>query len=281
MKKLKRILALSLSAVLLLALLSACGDPAAQGSSDPTGNPTGNPSGSPTQTVQPTPEPAPVDLAAFYVSLTEAKYRAPKSPEQAYPDDLASYNRDWEDVAEEERPSFEDWQQIQKEQREFLLQFGHDTYPSLFDDIATEQCLVYLPIATGNASEAVLVQVSKAADVDKVKTILQDRVDAQVNGGAWYPAVKEGWEKNSRIVSNGNYVMLIVSEDCDAIVAAFNAVIADPSYVPAPNPNAGNDNSDSGDSGDSGNSGTTPGFGGGIVIPGFGGTGTGGNTEDN
>ena len=75
-----------------------------------------------------------------------------------------------------------------------------------------------------SAAESVLIQVSDAADVDAVKNILQARVDAQVNGGAFYPFAVEAWQNNSRIVSNGSYIMLIVSEDCDAVVGEFNAL---------------------------------------------------------
>ena len=32
------------------------------------------------------------------------------------------------------------------------------------------------------------------------------------------------WENNSRIVANGNYVMMIVHENCDDIVNEFNAL---------------------------------------------------------
>ena len=34
----------------------------------------------------------------------------------------------------------------------------------------------------------------------------------------------EQWTNNSRVVSNGNYVMMVVHENCDDIVAAFNAL---------------------------------------------------------
>ena len=32
------------------------------------------------------------------------------------------------------------------------------------------------------------------------------------------------WQNNSRIVSNGSYVMLVVNQNCDAIVNDFNAL---------------------------------------------------------
>lgn len=54
--------------------------------------------------------------------------------------------------------------------------------PGLFD-IASEQCLPYINMMTMNTSEIVLVQVTNSSDVDKVKSILQSRIDAQVEGG--------------------------------------------------------------------------------------------------
>ena len=51
--------------------------------------------------------------------------------------------------------------------------------------------------------------------------------DDQNPGGAWYPASIEGWKNGSRIVSNGNYVMLIaLSEGADDVVNSFNALFA-------------------------------------------------------
>ena len=96
-------------------------------------------------------------------------------------------------------------------------------YPGLFD-IAAEQRLPYVNMMTMNTSELVLVQVTNSSDVSKVKSILQSRIDAQVAGGAWYPSAIDAWQNNSRIVSNGNYIMLVVHENCDAIVSDFNAL---------------------------------------------------------
>ena len=98
-----------------------------------------------------------------------------------------------------------------------------NVYPGLFD-IATEQCLPYINMMTMNTSEIVLVQVTNSSDVDKVKAILQSRIDAQVEGGAWYPSAIDAWQNNSRIVSNGNYIMMVVHESCDSIVSDFNAL---------------------------------------------------------
>ena len=89
--------------------------------------------------------------------------------------------------------------------------------------IETNQLHVYIPGMSAVAYEIVLVEVANESDVDAVKAILQARIDAQAAGGAWYPEVVEGWINNSRIVSNGCYVMLAVGTDCDTFVDTFNA----------------------------------------------------------
>ena len=99
-----------------------------------------------------------------------------------------------------------------------------DTFYAGLSGIATKQCLVCLPMMTSVVSELVLIEVSDAGDVDAVKGILQARIDVQAGGGAWYPDTVDGWKNNSRIVSNGNYIMMIVHRDCDSIVNDFNAL---------------------------------------------------------
>lgn len=98
-----------------------------------------------------------------------------------------------------------------------------DVYPGL-SDVKTNQCLPYINMMTMNSGEIALVEVASSGDVDTVKGVFQDRIDAQVAGGAFYPSAIEAWQNNSRVVSKGNYVMMVVHEDCDAIVNEFNAL---------------------------------------------------------
>ena len=98
-----------------------------------------------------------------------------------------------------------------------------NVYPGLFD-IDTQQCLPYINMMTMNTSEIVLIEVTNSSDVETVKGILQSRIDAQVAGGAWYPSAIEVWQNSSRIVSHGNYVMMVVHEDCEYIVSDFEAL---------------------------------------------------------
>ncbi len=104
-------------------------------------------------------------------------------------------------------------------------------YPGL-SDVATNQCLVSYSVISASVGEIALVEVKNASDVQTVKDIFQARIDYQVGddenpGGAWYPGSIEGWKTGSRIVSNGNYVMLVaLSEGADDVVASFNALFA-------------------------------------------------------
>ena len=72
--------------------------------------------------------------------------------------------------------------------------------------------------------ENVNILNGNAEDVEAVKAILQQRVDDQVAGGAWYPATIEVWENSSEIVVIDNYVCLFVGADKDAQVEAFRAL---------------------------------------------------------
>ncbi len=72
------------------------------------------------------------------------------------------------------------------------------------------------------AGEFAFLECTNAEDVDAVKAILQARIDAQVDGGAWYPETIEGW-KSAKIVTHGNYIAMIVCPDLvNNIVTDFN-----------------------------------------------------------
>lgn len=97
------------------------------------------------------------------------------------------------------------------------------------NEISTKSCAVYMPMMSSVVCEIALVEVENEADVQAVKDIFQARIDYQVGddenpGGAWYPESIEGWKNNSRIVSNGNCVLMVAFSECDSIVEQFNAL---------------------------------------------------------
>ena len=99
-----------------------------------------------------------------------------------------------------------------------------DQYFPGLSAVATEQSQVYVNMMSMNMGEMALVQVKDSKDVDTVKAIFQARIDSMAQGGAWYPQCVELWTNNAQVVSNGNYIMMVASEDCDSIVKDFNAL---------------------------------------------------------
>lgn len=98
-------------------------------------------------------------------------------------------------------------------------------YPGL-GEVSTKQLLVKAPLMSAVVNELVLMECETAEDTQKAVEILQARVDAQAEGGAWYPESMEAWGK-AKVVQNGNYVAMIASAEYqDEIVEQFNALFA-------------------------------------------------------
>ena len=180
----RKIFALLL-AVAMLTALAACGNSDAENSS-----PAGSPSGS--QPSEPA-APANVDLAAFAQSLTE-NY------------EISGFLQRMDPTDEEMGGPMID---------------GY--FPGL-REMDLEQAEIYLCMISFNTGEFSLVEAKNADDAAAVKQIFQARIDSMVEEGVNYPDTIEQWQNNSKIVENGNYVMLVCAEDCDAIVEDFNAL---------------------------------------------------------
>lgn len=108
-----------------------------------------------------------------------------------------------------------------------MMEAGEETiesyYPGL-NEIALLQRVVKIPKITSSVCEFVFVQCENSEDVEAVKEILQDRIEDQASGGAWYPATMAAWEK-AEVATNGNYVAMISSgDDTAGIVSDWNAL---------------------------------------------------------
>ena len=272
----KRIIALSLSAALLLGLLCACtggtdpqttvipSDSAGAGASvlpenSPSPEPSGEPGTEPSEEVpdEPSEEPGaePSDVPASQAPASQAPAsqapasQAPASPDPSpvpsinIPDIFGPGNTDptpssgqpaGGDVYEPTGRTGSDVDLAAflgtvfnnyafPGMMELTTDWIVSTYPGLAS-IPAVQRVVYVVSASSDAAEIVLVQVTNSSDVSTVESILQTRIASQVNGGAYYLPAIEQWELNSRIKSNGDYIMLVVHSSCDAIVADFNAL---------------------------------------------------------
>ncbi len=98
------------------------------------------------------------------------------------------------------------------------------TYPGL-SDVERTQTVAYTAAISAAACEVAMVEVADAGDVKTVQDIFQARIDAQIDGGAWYPETIEQWQENAQIVTRGNYVCLfVVPEEFGDFAGAFNAL---------------------------------------------------------
>jgi len=97
-------------------------------------------------------------------------------------------------------------------------------YPGL-NALSLTQKVAYMPMMTAVPCEIVMVECANAADAETVKGIFKARIDAQVDNHFNYPMVIEAWEKEAKVVSNGNFVALfVISGMTDQVVAGFNAL---------------------------------------------------------
>lgn len=123
---------------------------------------------------------------------------------------------------------------------DFMASLGEDNTPAMMDlegealesyypglsGYAMKQSVVKMAMIDSVAFEFALVELEKESDAQAVADIFQARVDAQVSGGAFYPATTEAWEQ-AQIITHGNVVALIVagSEQSQA-VEAFEKLFA-------------------------------------------------------
>ena len=222
-----RILALSLAFVLMLGLFAACGksnsasesssasEPEFDFSMPEFGLPTISlpevPFDDPTPEVKPEEKPqTPAPEVKPEEPAPEAKPEAPAAPAKV---DLAAfYSTIFTDP--ENAPA--------------LLPMENDAldafYPGL-NALVLNQKVAYMPMMTAVPCEIVMVECANAADVEAVKAIFNARIDAQVNNHFNYPMVIEAWEKESKVVSNGNFVALfVISGMTDQVVSSFNSL---------------------------------------------------------
>ena len=97
-------------------------------------------------------------------------------------------------------------------------------YPGL-NAISLKQKVAYMPMMTAVPCEIVMVECANAADVETVKGIFRARIDAQANDHFNYPMVIEAWETEATVVSNGNFVaLLVISGMTEQVVSNFNAL---------------------------------------------------------
>lgn len=96
-------------------------------------------------------------------------------------------------------------------------------YPGI-GDIRTKQFIAKMPMMSSVVNEMVFMQCETEDEAALAAAILQNRIDTQAEGGAWYPESMEAWGRGI-VIQQGTYVGMIASaEHQDEISESFNAL---------------------------------------------------------
>ena len=119
------------------------------------------------------------------------------------------------------------------EEFDTLYKAGDDTLENNYDsmyavkrDLVDDCAIIYLEKG-GTANELSLLHLKDAGDVQLAKDKLQDRLDTRKNQFAGYKPEEVYKLENALIVSQGNFVALIVSQDPPMLEAALRQAISD------------------------------------------------------
>ena len=97
-------------------------------------------------------------------------------------------------------------------------------YPGL-GEIPSKQLVAKAPMMSFVVNEVVFLQCENEEDAAKAAAILQERIDTQAEGGAWYPESMEAWGRG-QVIQQGTYVAMIASAEhqedwADSFTALF------------------------------------------------------------
>lgn len=98
---------------------------------------------------------------------------------------------------------------LNKYYEDFMATLGADNTPAMMDvetdmipqvypgleNYTSKQVVAKMAAITAVPFEFVLLELESEADAQAAASILQARVDSQVNGGAFYPETTAAWEK--------------------------------------------------------------------------------------
>ena len=96
-----------------------------------------------------------------------------------------------------------------------------DTYYPGLRDLRLKQLEAHMPMMSSVVNELVFLECETEEDASNAAAILQDRIDVQADGGAWYPESMDAWSRGI-VIQQGTYVAMIASaEHQDEIAEAF------------------------------------------------------------
>lgn len=202
-----RFLALLLAGVMTLSLaLTACGGKDNEPDPTPSVEPTAEATAEPTEDAQPSATPDPEETGA---PETDAPGTAAPAEDSKAPAAGSAVDAVWKDIAKLDLPAFMDMDD------EVLNAFYG------LDVADLEEYVGKIPMMNVQATEFFIAKV-KPGKMDTVKTAVEGRVDDLVAQWSQYLPEQLELVEDARVVTNGDYIMLAISEHADDAVKAFN-----------------------------------------------------------
>lgn len=98
-----------------------------------------------------------------------------------------------------------------------------DAFLPGLNDIPLRQSVLRTPMITAAVCEILMVECENSEDAAAVAEIFRERMQSQIDGGAWYPASIEVWE-GAQIVTEGSFVALFAHSDAESMAQDFSAL---------------------------------------------------------
>ena len=76
---------------------------------------------------------------------------------------------------------------------------------------------------TAAVCEILMVECENSEDAAAVAEIFRERMQSQIDGGAWYPGSIEVWE-GAQIVTEGSFAALFAHSDAESMAQDFSAL---------------------------------------------------------
>ena len=103
---------------------------------------------------------------------------------------------------------------------EFIPMF----YPGL-ENYDTKQCDIRIAAVSVVAFEFALIEAETPEDAEAIGAILRERINTQIETGAFYPATVDAWKKAETVIT-GNIAALICANDHqDEAMASFMELV--------------------------------------------------------
>lgn len=123
---------------------------------------------------------------------------------------------------------------------DFMAALGEENTPAMMDlegdylesyypglgGYSTKQAVLKAAAISAVPYEFALVELEKESDAKAVAELFQERIDSQVQGGAFYPEAIDSWKK-AQVLTKGRVVALIsAGEEQEAAVSAFEKLFS-------------------------------------------------------